>query len=70
MNHTGRMRFCGGWVVFLWMLAGSAMAGDWPAFREVLAVNDLGEPSNATPAFSDGQVFLRTDGHLYCVAED
>ena len=41
-----------------------------PAKLEVLAMNDLGEPSNATPAISDGQIFLRTDGHLYCIAED
>jgi len=33
MNHSGRTRFRGGWVVLLWMLAGSAMADDWPAFR-------------------------------------
>src|ERR1043166_4648641 len=37
---------------------------------ELLAMNDLGEPSNATPAISGGQIFLRTDGHLYCIAED
>ena len=37
---------------------------------EVLAMNDLGEPSHATPAISDGQIFLRTDGHLYCIAEE
>jgi len=41
-----------------------------PEKLEVLAMNDLGEPSNATPAISDGQIFLRTDGHLYCIAED
>jgi len=35
-----------------------------------LAINDLGEPSNATPAISDGQIVLRTDAHLYCIAED
>jgi hypothetical protein len=28
------------------------------------------EPSNATPAISGGQIFLRTDRHLYCIAED
>jgi outer membrane protein assembly factor BamB len=37
---------------------------------ELLATNDLGEASNATPAISDGQIFLRTDGHLYCIAEN
>ena len=41
-----------------------------PDKLEVLAMNDLGEPSNATPAISDGQIFLRTDGHLYCIAEN
>ena len=33
-------------------------------------MNDLGEPSNATPAISGGQIFLRTHQHLYCIAEE
>jgi hypothetical protein len=33
-------------------------------------MNDLGEPSNATPAISNGQIFLRTDKHVYCIDED
>jgi outer membrane protein assembly factor BamB len=41
-----------------------------PEKLQVLAMNDLGEPSNTTPAVSDGQIFLRTDSHLYCIAED
>jgi len=41
-----------------------------PEKFELLAMNDLGEPSNATPAISDGQIFLRTDSHLYCIAEE
>ena len=41
-----------------------------PEKFQLLAMNDLGEPSNATPAISDGQIFLRTDGHLYSIAED
>src|SRR5258706_5817 len=41
-----------------------------PKKLDVLALNDLGEPSDATPAISDGQIFLRTDRHLYCIAED
>ncbi len=32
-----------------------------------LAVNPLGEPSNATPALAEGQIFLRTDQALYCI---
>lgn len=41
-----------------------------PEKFELLAMNDLGESSNATPAISDGQIFLRTDGHLYGIAEE
>jgi hypothetical protein len=41
-----------------------------PEKLEVLAMNDLGEPSNATPAISNGQIFLRTDEQLYCIAEN
>jgi outer membrane protein assembly factor BamB len=41
-----------------------------PQKLEILATNNLGEPSNATPAISDSQIFLRTDAHLYCIAED
>lgn len=40
-----------------------------PEKFELLAANDLGEPSNSTPAFSDGQIFLRTFGNVYCIAE-
>jgi hypothetical protein len=32
-------------------------------------MNDLGETSNATPAISDGEIFLRSDKRLYCIAE-
>jgi len=33
---------------------------------EVLAVNDLGEPSYATPALADGRIYIRTTSALYC----
>ncbi len=33
---------------------------------EVLAVNDIGDEINATPALSDGRVYVRTRGALYC----
>lgn len=40
-----------------------------PDKLEVLAMNDLGEASDATPSISDGQIFLRTNGHLFCIAD-
>lgn len=36
---------------------------------EIIATNPLGELSNATPALSNGEIFLRTHHALYCVAE-
>lgn len=38
---------------------------DW----EVLQVNPLNESVNATPAFVDGRVFIRTHENLYCFAK-
>jgi outer membrane protein assembly factor BamB len=40
-----------------------------PKAFTVLAVNALGEPSNATPAISDGEIFLRTSRSVFCVSE-
>jgi outer membrane protein assembly factor BamB len=34
---------------------------------KILAENKLGELTRASPAFSDGQIFLRTYEHLYCI---
>ena len=36
--------------------------GQW----EVLSVNDLGDEIRATPALSDGRIFVRTKGAVYC----
>jgi outer membrane protein assembly factor BamB len=40
-----------------------------PERFELLAENELDEPSNSTLAVSDGQIFLRTFQNLYCVGE-
>lgn len=36
---------------------------------EVIATNPMGEPSNSTLALSNGEIFLRTEAALYCIAE-
>jgi outer membrane protein assembly factor BamB len=35
----------------------------------VVSVNSLGEGTYASPALSEGQIFLRSNGHLWCVGE-
>ena len=34
-----------------------------------VATNDLGEPTYASPALSNGQIFLRTDKAIYCIGQ-
>jgi len=41
-------------------------AADPTGYKQI-AENPLGEPSNSTPAVSNGQLFLRTAKHLWCV---
>jgi hypothetical protein len=36
---------------------------------EVLAENDLAEYTLSSPAVSEGQLFLRTSGHLYAIGQ-
>ena len=36
---------------------------------EVVAKNDLGEPISASPAISQGQLFIRTHQALYCIGK-
>ena len=35
---------------------------------EVLAGNDLDEGTDSSPALVDGEIWLRTPGHLYCIS--
>ncbi len=37
---------------------------------EIVARNELGENTYASPAISDGQMFLRGNKHLYCIGTD
>jgi outer membrane protein assembly factor BamB len=36
---------------------------------DVLATNDLGETIDASPAMVGDELFIRTEGHLYCLKE-
>src|SRR5258708_1060785 len=40
-------------------------SGEW----EVLRMNDLAEEIHATPALSEGRIYVRTHGALYCFAD-
>jgi hypothetical protein len=34
---------------------------------ELIATNELGEQTYASPALSNGQIFIRGEEHLYCI---
>lgn len=40
-----------------------------PEGYKELAINELDETCNGTLAISDGHIFIRTHGHLYCIGE-
>ena len=35
---------------------------------ELVSANPLNEPSNSTPALSNGEIFIRTDRALWCIS--
>ena len=51
----------------------TSQSGETVVFRpnpekfDLVAKNNLGEHCNATPALSDGQIFIRTYENLYCI---
>ena len=36
---------------------------------EVIAKNPIGEHCYSSPAFSDGQIFIRGEHHLFCIGQ-
>jgi len=36
---------------------------------ELLGTSTMGEEVYATPAFVEGRIYIRTVGHLFCIAE-
>lgn len=72
-HRTGGPNFWGSIVMAAGRLYVTNQEGETYVFEpnperyEELAVNALGEATNATPAFSDGQAFIRTRAALYCL---
>jgi outer membrane protein assembly factor BamB len=69
-NHWGSLVLADG---LLWV---TDQEGTTVVFRpnrerlDLVAANRLREPSNSTPAISEGELFIRTFTHLYCIAQD
>jgi outer membrane protein assembly factor BamB len=83
---TGAIKYEGGRVPTPATFSASAIAFDGKIFltsedgdtfvikagpkHEVLTTNSLGEPVYASPAISDGMLFIRGEKNIYCIGQD
>jgi hypothetical protein len=68
--RSKKFRFSGSKKSTVWHRAFSAFFGFAPASAfDAVSINALGEAAYASPALSEGQIFLRSNGHLWCVGE-
>lgn len=67
-NHWGQMCFADGRLYVTNQKSQTVVFSPSTERYEQLAVNSLNGSSNSTPAFSDGEIFLRTSKSLYCVS--
>jgi outer membrane protein assembly factor BamB len=65
-EHHASLVSAGGLVYFLNDNGVMNVVKPGPEFAPVTS-NELGEKCFASPAISDGQIFIRGDKHLFCV---
>jgi len=66
-RHSASLVSAGGLVYFLSDRGRMTVVRPGPTF-EAVAVNEIGERTNASPAISNGRLFLRGDRHLFCIS--
>jgi len=67
-KHSASPVWADGKVYFLAEKGKMTVIEDGPAFK-VVAQNELGETCCASPAVSQGNIFLRTERALYCIGQ-
>ncbi len=68
-NHWGSVVFGDGRLYVTGQNGTTLVFAPNPDEFELIATNRLGEPSNSTPALSDGAIFIRTAQTLWCIRE-
>ena len=68
-KHSPSLLIANGLVYFLSDKGVMTVVKPGPQY-EVVARNDLGEQTRASPAISNGRMFLRGVENLYCIGED
>jgi outer membrane protein assembly factor BamB len=67
-GHSASTVSTGGLVYFVSDRGVTTILRPGPKF-DVIARNDLGEKISASPAISQGHIFLRTDNNLFCIGK-
>jgi outer membrane protein assembly factor BamB len=67
-NHWGQMVFANGHLYVTNQKGATVVFEPGAEEFQQVAMNQLDAGSNSTPAFSDGEIFLRTAKSLYCIA--
>ncbi|MCI0540104.1 MAG: PQQ-binding-like beta-propeller repeat protein [Verrucomicrobiales bacterium] len=67
-DHHASLISANGLIYFLSDAGRMTVVNAKPDF-EIVARNDLDEKTFASPAISEGQIFLRSDKHLFCIQE-
>ncbi|QDV41792.1 Outer membrane protein assembly factor BamB [Stieleria neptunia] len=68
-DHWASMVLAGGHLYALSQRGTTVVLKPNPQAYEQVASNELDGVTNATPAFSEGEIFLRTEEHLYCIGK-
>ena len=68
-NHWGSIVAANGLLYVTNQAGATVVFKPNPEKFELAARNELNETSNSTPAISDGEIFIRTFEHLYCISE-
>jgi outer membrane protein assembly factor BamB len=68
-NHWGALVSAGGHLYVTAQTGATAVFKPNAKEYTQVAVNKLGDSSNSTPAFSDGEIFIRTSKTLYCIGK-
>ena len=67
-NSWGSMRLIGNHIYVTNTQGQTLVLAPTPRFK-LIATNPLGEITRGSPAFANGQVFIRTYEHLWCIGE-
>ncbi|HKQ39597.1 MAG TPA: PQQ-binding-like beta-propeller repeat protein [Verrucomicrobiae bacterium] len=68
-NHSASPVFADGKIYFLSESGDTAIINASPKFRGILATNSINEKCQASMALAQGNIFIRSEKHLFCIGK-